>query len=238
MSLKCLFETADIIKFIDSQTKEALQSDSFTDIDYQTLEQILGRDTLCVEETTMYAAATRWAEAECTRQGRDTSQQQCREVLGEALHLLRFPTMSLDDFANGVGQSDLLSNRDIIDLFRYLTTKKKPKIRFPTTERKGCFRCCRRFQSTSTRWNYDGFFDCIQFSVDKAISVVGFGLYGSSEKATEYDVDITLKHNLTVLRQRQHTMVCDGSRNTTHVLFDRPDGTCQLHGHFVREKWN
>ena len=76
---------------IDSQSAEVLQSESFTGIDYKTLKQILIRGTLCVDEAIVYAAACRWAEAECTRQGRDISPQQCREVLGDALYLLGFP---------------------------------------------------------------------------------------------------------------------------------------------------
>ena len=208
---------------IDSHADDVLQSDSFTDIDYQTLEQILGRDTLGADETTVYAATIRWAEAECTRQGRDTSQQQCREVLGEALYLLRFPTMSLDDFANGVGQSDLLSNRDIIDLFRYLTTKNKPELRFPTTRREGWFKCCLRFGSVQANsWSYQGEADCIEFTVDKTISVVGFGLYGSCNGAAEYLVNIALKCDGALLLQKQQNVAFNGSNNTEHVFFDSP----------------
>ena len=208
---------------IDSQSEEVLQSDSFTGVDYKTLEQILIRDTLCVEETIVYAAACRWAEAECTRQGRDISPQQCREVLGDALYLLRFPTMTLDDFANGAAQSELLSYQEIADLFLYHTSKHKPKLRFPTTRRKGRVRCCRRFQTTKGSWGYyTGDPDSIQFSVDKAITVVGIGLYGSCRKNEEYQAGISLMHNGTLLIKEQHTIVCDGSTKTVHVLFDYP----------------
>ena len=179
-----IFDEPELMKrcleFIDSRTEEALQSDSFTDIDYQTLEQILGRDTLSAEETIIYAAATRWAEAECTRQGRDTSPQRCREVLGEVLYLIRFPTMTLENFANVAAQSKLLSKPEIADLFLYLTIEDKPKLRFPTARRKLVkpFMCCQRFRSTSgDAWYYDtGVVDSIQFSVDRSIYVVGFGL--------------------------------------------------------------
>ena len=213
------------LKFIDSRTEEALQSDSFTDIDYQTLEQILNRDTLSAEETVIYAAATRWAEAECTRQGRDTSPQQCREVLGEALYLIRFPTMALENFANVAARSKLLSKPEIADLFLYLTIEDKPKIRFSTACRKQIkpFMCCQRFGSTTrgSEWSYvHGSADSVRFSVDRNIYVVGFGLYGCVESGVEYHVDIKLMRNRTILCKKTQIIQSDGSAKTIHVLFD------------------
>ena len=135
-----LFEETEAIQrcwnVIDNQTTKALQSDSFTDIDYQTLEEVLSRDTLSAKETVIFNAAKRWADAECTRQGRDANSKNCREVLGDALYLLRFSIMTLDEFANGPGQSGLLNTREISDIFFYHTARNKPKLRFPTARRK------------------------------------------------------------------------------------------------------
>ena len=131
--------------------------------------------------------------------------------------------MTLDDFANGAAQSKLLSYQEIADLFLYLTAKHKPKLWFPTTRRKGRMSCCRRFQTTKGSWGYyTGDPDSIQFSVDKAITVVGYGLYGSCRKGVEYQADISLEYNETILIKQQHKMVCDGSTKTVHVLFDYP----------------
>ena len=222
-----IFDEPELMKrcleFIDSWTEEALQSDSFIDIDYQTLEQILSRDTLSAKETAVYTAATRRAEAECTRQGRDTSPQQCREVLGEALYLIRFPTMTLEEFSKGAARSKLLSKQEIIDLFLYLTTEDKPELQFQTTYRKHVrpFMCCQRFRSTLVDpVNYaDGRFDNIQFSVDRNIYVVGFGLYGCRKSGVEYHVYIKLMRNRTILCQKKQTIHSDGSAKTIHVLF-------------------
>ena len=225
-----IFDETELVKrcleFIDSRTEEVLQSDSFIDIDYQTLEQILGRDTLSAEETVIHAAAARWAEAECTRQGRDTSPQQCREVLGEALYLIRFPAMNLESFAIVAARSKLLSKPEIADLFLYLTTEDKPKLRFPTTRRKQWmqeFESCMRFSYITTAgWNYAGRLDSIDFSADKSIFVVGFGLYGSLESGVSYRVDIKLTRNGNTLRRKEQSVVSDGSTNTAHVFFDTP----------------
>ena len=221
-----IFEESELtqrcLDVIDRRTEEALKSDSFTDIDYQTLEQILGRDTLCAEETSIFAAASRWTEAECTRQGRDVDPKQCREVLGDALYLLRLPTMSQNEFAESALQSGLLSKQEIIDVFLFFSVEEKPKLQFPTIRRKGPAMCCCRFNSISTSgWNFDiGESNSIKFSVDKAIYVTGFGQYGP-HGAAKYNVDIALKEdNGTVLRQKKCKMSFDGSRKTTHVFFD------------------
>ena len=210
------------LEVIDSQTEEAIQSDSFIDIDYQTLEQILVRDTLNIKEAVLFAAVKRWAEAECIRQRRDTSPQQCRDVLGDALFLLRFPIMTPVEFADGACQSGLLSDREIVDLFRHFTASNKPKLRFSTDCRKGpAPECCGRFNSTNIRQRMDGdTFESIKFSVDKAISVVGFGLYGSKGCAEEIDIHIAVKNNGAVLGQKEQTMYSDGTANTIHVMFD------------------
>ena len=222
-----LFEEPELMQrclnVIDSQAHDALQSESFTSIDYQTLEQILGRDNLRADETIVFMAAARWAEAECTRQGRDTSPQQCREVLGDTLYLLRFPIMTQSDFADDACQSGLLSKQEMLDIFLYFAAKKnKPKLRFSTNSRTPRIpHCCLRYQSTAKNWVGYGF-ESIQFSVDKPISVAGFGLYGSCEGSTEYGIDVTIKQNGVSLRQKHHDLLCDGSSKTVHVLFDSP----------------
>ena len=212
------------LNVIDSQAHDILQSDSFTSIDYHTLEQILGRDNLCVDETVVFKAAVCWAEAECTRQGHDVNPQQCREVLGDALYLLRLPAMVPSDFADGACQSGLLSKQEMLDIFLYLTAKEhKPTPQFSTVSRTPrTLHCCLRYLNTGKDWGYNGSFESIQFSVDKPISVAGFGLYGSCRGAAKYRIYIVLKHNGVALRQKHRDMHCDGSSKTVHVLFDSP----------------
>ena len=208
---------------IEAQAEEVLKSDSFTDIDFQTLEKILSHDTLDAEESAVFVASTRWAVAECTRQGRDTSPQQCRDVLGDALYLLRLPTMTPRDFADGAAKSGLLGMKETLDLLLYFTASDKPELRFPTTCRKKHLRRCHRFNSISKgNWNYRGVRDSIQFSVDKGISVAGYGLYGSRVDSVEYRLTIELKCQDLPLRCKSHRILSDGSSKMFDVLFDSP----------------
>lgn len=84
---------------------------------------------------------------------------------------------------------------------------------------------CHRFQSCayrSNQWRYRGRCDSIQFSVDKRIFVVGFGLYGSSGGAADYNVKIELKRLGRVMAENNTKFFSDGSSNTFHVYFEHP----------------
>ena len=118
--------------------------------------------------------------------GKTEKSRKCREVLDTALYLIRFPAMTVQEFADTVATSGVLTLQETTDLFLHFTAKEKPSIgRFGASiTRKGLPRqTCRRFASShyrSNQWRYRGRTDSIQFSVDKRVFIIGFGLYGSS----------------------------------------------------------
>lgn len=117
-------------------------------------------------------------------------------VLGRAFNAIRFPLMSVEEFAMGPAQSGLLDDREIVQLFLYFTVNPKPNVGFLDTPR-----CCmtgkeltvNRFPQTESRWGYSGTTDRIRFTVDQRIFVVGFGLYGSYFGPTEYEVHLQVR---------------------------------------------
>ena len=68
----------------------------------------------------LYTVA-RWAEAACRRQEVAASPENMRAQLGEALYLVRFPLMSVEEFAAGPAQSGVLTDREVVQLFLYFT---------------------------------------------------------------------------------------------------------------------
>ena len=56
------------LDLLDSNAQNALRSEAFSKIKLSTVERILQRDTLNVEEIHIYNACIRWAKAECDRQ--------------------------------------------------------------------------------------------------------------------------------------------------------------------------
>ncbi|CAG5134957.1 unnamed protein product [Candidula unifasciata] len=216
------------LETIDKNTSEALAADGFTDIDLDTLCAVLERDTLGIRECKLFSAVCRWAEAECLRQNNmpPTSENQ-RRVLSQALRLIRFPLMTVEEFAMGSAQSGILEDREVVELFLYFTVNPKPVISFSDVPR-----CCltgkeqvvSRFCQIESRWGYSGTSDRIRFMVNRRIFVVGFGLYGSIHGPTEYAVNIQIVHmdSTKVLGSNDPTFQCDGTTSTFRVMFKEP----------------
>ncbi|GAB0200539.1 BTB/POZ domain-containing protein 2 [Grus japonensis] len=212
---------------IDKNTSDAINAEGFTDIDLDTLVAVLERDTLGIREVRLFNAVVRWSEAECQRQQLQVIPENKRKVLGKALSLIRFPLMTIEEFAAGPAQSGILTDREVVSLFLHFTVNPKPRVEFIDRPR-----CClrgkecsiSRFQQVESRWGYSGTSDRIRFSVNKRIFVVGFGLYGSIHGPTDYQVNIQIIHtdSNTVLGQNDTGFSCDGSSNTFRVMFKEP----------------
>lgn len=215
---------------IDAQAALALLSESFTDIDFETLKVILLRETLNCKETVIFHAALNWAKAEASRRNVPDSPEKLREILGPTLNMIRFPAMSVQDFADEVVHSKILTLEETTDLFLHFTaTKSKPTSnKFPICPRVGLQKqVCHRFQSSayrSNQWRYRGRCDSIQFCVDKRIFIVGFGLFGSSNGSSDYTAKIELKasHGGRSLASNTCKFFSDGSSNTFQVFFNQP----------------
>ncbi|CAL8367567.1 unnamed protein product [Boreogadus saida] len=221
------------LESIDKNTGDALAAEGFTDIDLDTLVAVLERDTLGVREVRLFGAAVRWAEAETHRQQLQPTPENKRRVLGKALTLIRFPLMTIEEFAagkneiKGPAQSSILTDREVVSLFLHFTVNPKPRVEFIDRPR-----CClrgkecsiTRFGQVESRWGYSGTSDRIRFSVNRRIFVVGFGLYGSIHGPTDYQVNIQIIHtdSNTVLGQNDTGFSCDGSANTFRVMFKEP----------------
>uniref|UniRef100_A0A8C0DVM0 BTB domain-containing protein n=1 Tax=Balaenoptera musculus TaxID=9771 RepID=A0A8C0DVM0_BALMU len=217
LSQSCLFEEPGLTQrcweMIDAQAELALKSEGFCDIDFQTLENILRRETEC-QRNVVFEAALSWAEVECQQQDLALSIENKRGVLGKALYLIRIPTMALDDFANGAVQSGVLTLNETNDIFLWGLVPQR----------------CHRFQLCayrSNQWHYRGRCDSIQFAVDKRVFIAGFGLHGSSCGSAEYSAKTELKRQGVVLGQNLSKYFSDGSSNTFPVWFEYPVQTKQ-----------
>lgn len=115
----------------------ALRAECFVEIDIHTLETVLARETLNCKEMNLFEAALNWAGAECSRREIESTPQNKRNVLGDALYLLRIPTMTLEEFANGAAQLGILTDQETINIFLNFTAQNKPMLSYPTKPRTG-----------------------------------------------------------------------------------------------------
>ena len=159
--------TALCLETIDKMASESLAAEGFTDVDVDTLCSVLERDTLGVTECKLFCAVCRWAEAECGRRRLEPTSDNKRQVLGtRALDLIRFPLMSIGEFAAGPAQSGLLTDREVIDMFLYFTVTPRREVKFSAVSR-----CCltgkeqvmSRFTQIQSRWGYNGTSDRIRY---------------------------------------------------------------------------
>uniref|UniRef100_A0A1I7U7D6 BTB domain-containing protein n=1 Tax=Caenorhabditis tropicalis TaxID=1561998 RepID=A0A1I7U7D6_9PELO len=221
LMLKCL-------EVIDKNTLEALNGEGFTEIDLDTLCEVLARDGLRIREIFLFQAVLRWAKFEAERRGMPANTESRRTVLSRALQLIRFPLMKMDEFALHVEPS-LLTEREMNKIYKYLAVSApdrpvlmysdKPRCQISSTEY-----VVSRFQRIENRWGFCGTSDRIKFTVDRRIFVVGFGLYGAISGPHEYKTQIKIIHCGTnnTLAENDTSFVCDGNSRPCRVCFKEP----------------
>lgn len=217
-------------EIIDRETARVLSSDSFTEIDHETLLAVLTRDTLTVLEADLFKAIKRWAEAECNRKILPPTPENKRGVLLSALNFIRFPVMTLREFSEDAAQSGILTSEETINIFLYFGSKNESKVNsFLTHPRQGAHRVyrCRRFPSYGQDWLCEGTnVDSIKFTVDRDITVLGVGLYGvsnaeDSSRSFSVDVELLDSHN-DVMCTYEGTFFADANKHVNDILFDEP----------------
>ncbi len=96
-------------------------------MDFDTLRAVLARETLNCREAVVFHAALRWSGAECHRRGLEPTADNRREALGPALHQIRFPAMSVQEFADEVVKFDMLTlqvrGRSVSSSVRHFSTR-------------------------------------------------------------------------------------------------------------------
>lgn len=217
-------------EIIDRETARVLTSESFTEIDHETLLAVLTRDTLTVLEAELFKAVKRWAEAECNRKILAPTPENKRGVLLSALNFIRFPVMTLKEFSEDAAQSGILTPEETINIFLYFGSKDESKVKsFLTHPRPGAHRVyrCTRFPSYGQDWLCEGTnVDSIKFTVDRDITVLGVGLYGISNKedsSRSFSVDVELldSHN-DVMCTYEGSFFADVNKRVHDILFDEP----------------
>ena len=183
-------------KVIDEQAEKAVKSDGFATIERSLLEAVVERDTLNIEEVELFKAVNLWATKKCEEQGLSADGGENRRILGERIVKgIRFPVMKPEQFAASVLDTNLLTPDEAYVIVKYLHSVLDTPVGFPEKER-SCVQRCRRFSlvgltDSGYTYKHDGK-DCVCFTVDKDISLLGVTLCGS--ESVEYSVDISVKN--------------------------------------------
>jgi hypothetical protein len=83
---------------------------------------LLEDDELGIDEWPLFQAVLRWGKAECKRlEKKSDSGDDLKAVLADLLPHIRFPTMELEDIAAHVATSGILTQDQLLDLFKYVS---------------------------------------------------------------------------------------------------------------------
>ena len=200
-------------KVIDQQTEEAVKSDEFVTIEKSLLEAIVERDTLNIQEIELFKAVNLWATKRCEEQGLSTDGSEKRTILGDRIVKgIRFPLMTEHEFA-AVVDCKILFEEEVSSLS---SSDPGTAVGFPEIKRRLRYERCRRYGSvvhTEPGYSYShmGMKDCLAFTVDKEISLLGVTLCGSKNES--YSVTIRV-HNL---KKKEELMAAKGTFLSAYI---------------------
>ena len=115
---------------ITHQTLDIVEESSWEEVDRTTLVTVLSKDHLAAPESVLFDAMDLWAARECDRRGVKKSGDNKRNVLSEAVYLIRYLSLSAAEFAAGPAQSGILTDRETVSLFLHFTVNPKPPVGF------------------------------------------------------------------------------------------------------------
>ena len=148
-----------------------------------------------VEEVDLFKAVVKWSEAECLRQEKERSGTNKRAAIGNAIFQIRFASMTLEEFAQNVSPSGLLTAEEIILFYEKLGGVERKSGMWNMTKREAkeeiLLRCCRyddyMFKCRSSNYILSNEL-CMSFS--KPVKFHGVRLLGHAGE--EYDVKLEI----------------------------------------------
>jgi hypothetical protein len=107
---------------LDSEAKQILCSEAFSNLDHELMVKILSRDTLNVgTEMDVFDCIMRWSCQQCKKLCKELTGDNKRRVLGKALYCPRYLTLTADEFMRGPYNSDVLTDEEKNPLLARLT---------------------------------------------------------------------------------------------------------------------
>lgn len=123
-----------------------------------------------------------WAKKQAELNELEPSSENLKTILGSIIKDIRYPLMTLEQFAEHVVPTKILDDDEYIEIYTHFALKHKQKksIRFCSESRVVIEDfVINRFQRIESRWGYNGTPDRVKFQVDCPVFLRGFGLFGA-----------------------------------------------------------
>ncbi|XP_052810905.1 BTB/POZ domain-containing protein 6-like isoform X2 [Mya arenaria] len=209
----------DCLKFISNKTAKVLKSASFMSLPPSTVELIIQEESLKCNEIDVYFALKAWAINACKQKGTDhTNTDMIREEMGGLLRLIRFPTMIVEDFAKYVAEDGILTQTEIIAIYRDIFLVESVS-GYPTKSRRHPPLRVKRFKSVNAEpWLHNNRIDGICFTVSKSCRLLGEILYRPIHEGTvKGKLEVYEGNKLKVDSEESVYFVAE--KKTSNVLF-------------------
>ena len=120
-----------VLAKVKDDAPAVLASDEFLNLSTKALEEVLSLELRITTELEVFQAALKWANAKCAQLKRSLDGPNLREVMGNNLFLIRFPTMSTEEFTESVAPQDILTASEGYDVLRFIASKSNKPSKMP-----------------------------------------------------------------------------------------------------------
>ena len=195
------------LEIIRENAYHIVKQDSFLSLNLASLKAILQLDILEINEIDLFLAVNRWSESKLMEAGKEVSPELKRDVLGDAVHLIRFPVMEWKDFGQYCSKSGILTPEQVADILHYISldgqdlqTTLADEIHFGTKPRykrrivreivANRMLPHKRRQMIQSEY-YGKISDAIDFTINKRAFLTGISLFGDPNFHVFSDMTIT-----------------------------------------------
>ena len=217
------------LEIIGSNAVQIVAQRAFLELDKATLMEILKFDDLVIPEIDLFRATEKWSIHKLIEDGCEICPEAKREVLGDAVYLLRFPTMSGRDFCKHCLYSGFLTQQETNDLVHILCLETEDhndgvfdRILFPKNHRKENKTVVINRLSSGGElkysWNPRGAIDAIDFTVNRRAWLHGFSLFGSPHVTTISDIVVRRNNEVECRPQMRFARITRYTRDYFSVV--------------------
>lgn len=216
------------LKFIEEKPDQILEVENIVALCSECLTLIVTSDNISVNDEKLFELLLAYGRKKCEQQNIDPSVDNMRVVLGEAMHHIRYPLMSVDFFTDQVEPTGILSEKQCLVLYRYFQKRQQNKPcdiqEFSAKPRKS-MPVVYRFEETASEWGNDGQkADAITFQCTEDIFIRSIQVYGTCFGPDKLHVSMRLVQEPygAVVMTKSVTLETDGKQEVYDIRLEEP----------------
>jgi len=213
------------LQFVTINALRVFNAETFLHLSREAL-----RDVVCLNclfyptERQVYEYCMKWARRQLRETGNECpSDEEIRDKLGDVLYKIRFPVMTLKDFAELTAQSTVVNAEEKHDVYVFMALGKKLEtLKFVDERRRGEEKVINRFNNVrSLSLGCKGKTDAISIHATVGMHLTGVGLYGGREAST-HNVTVKVLKESETLSMTVSQMTSDGRQDPIKVELENP----------------